>query len=302
MTVKATDSIQTDAPIETWFGVGGRADRLARPRTLEDVVEIRRAGEPLRILGDGANLLVADDGIDGIVVSLDALDRVEWPSSVEPGRPVLVLAGAGCNLPRLLLECVRRGLCGIEGLGGIPASLGGAACMNAGGAFGALADSVAWVEGIDQHGDLQRITRSEIPFAYRTSGLGHLVITEVALALEPVAPNRRLALRERLKEVMAYKKSTQPLAARSAGCVFRNPTVDGERISAGRLIDEAGCKGLNRGGARVSDHHANFIVTGLGCRAAHIIELIGEVRDIVLRRTGIELEREVVIWSRSSSS
>ena len=299
MTVRAAETIETDAPLPTWFGVGGRADHLARPRSVEEVAELRRAFPELRVLGDGANLLVDDGGVDGLVITLNLLDDVEWPDAPEPGQRALVIAGAGCNLPRLLLECGRRGLAGLEGLGGIPASVGGAAIMNAGGAFGAFADAVAWIEGVDPAGERRRIPRADIAYDYRASGLDDLVITEVALALDVVPATGRMALRERLKEVMAYKKSTQPLAAHSAGCVFRNPVIDGARISAGLLIDQAGCKGLTRGGARVSDHHANFIVTQPGCRAADIIALIDLVRAAVARHHAVDLQREVVVWSRS---
>ncbi len=298
MTIDTIEHIEANAQIETWFGVGGRADRFLRPRTVEDVVEAVRSGERVRVLGDGANLLVADDGVDGLVISLDALSNVTWPDAAQPGQTVEVIAEAGMNLPRLLLEAVRRGLQGLEGLGGIPASVGGATIMNAGGAFGTFGDQVAWIEGIGPAGNTIRIDRNDIPFSYRTSGLNSLVITRVAIALTVVEPKRRLALRERLKEVMAYKKSTQPLAARSAGCIFRNPEVNGERVSAGAIIDEVGCKGLRRGSARVSDHHANFIVTEPGCTATDIMRLIDEVRATVQRERGIELHEEVVIWRR----
>ena len=303
MTVDAATLIEHDAAIPTWFGIGGRADHLARPRSVKDISTLLRDGiRPVRILGDGANLLVDDDGIDGLVLSLEHCRAVTWPDELAPGETGIVRVEAGMNLPRLILEAVRRGLGGIEGLGGIPATVGGAVIMNAGGAYGEIGSVVHAVEGVDDAGLTVRHEHTELDFGYRHSGLNDIIITTVELALTAVQSGQRLALRERLKEVMAYKKSTQPLAANSAGCVFRNPTVDGERVSAGRLIDEVGCKGLRRGGASVSDHHANFIVTEAGCRAGDVIALIDDVRERVLAARGVTLECEVVIWRRGGAA
>ncbi|MEC9374569.1 MAG: UDP-N-acetylmuramate dehydrogenase [Planctomycetota bacterium] len=289
MTSALTSAIETDAPIPTWFGVGGRADRLARPATLDELRDLARHHDQLRILGDGANLLVADEGVDGLVVSLERMKAVAFE------RDGLVRVEAGANLPRLILETVRRGLAGLEGLGGIPATVGGAVRMNAGGAFGQIADVVERVHALAGDGETRCIERADIPFAYRRSGLEDLIITAVDLRLEPSDP---APLRDRLKEVMAYKKSSQPMADRSAGCVFRNPDINGARESAGRIIDQCGCKGLRIGGAEVSQRHANFVVTHDGCAATDILELIDQIRERVRRERGIELETEVVIWRR----
>src|SRR5690606_24489569 len=135
-------------------------------------------------------------------------------------------------------------------------------------------------------------------------GRSNLIITAVELALKPDDP---LILRQRLKEVMAYKTDSQPMAERSAGCAFKNPTlaaditgvgVKGARVSAGRLIDMAGCKGLRVGGAEVSERHANFIVTHRHACARDVIELIDEVARRVHDQYGVDLETEVVIWRR----
>jgi len=138
----------------------------------------------LRVLGDGANLLVDDDGIDALVLDTRRLNGVRW--DVQNAR---VVAQAGVNLPGLIIEAVRRGLGGIEGLAGIPASVGGATIMNAGGAFGEMADVVASVEAIDRDGRTVTLERDEIAFGYRRSGLNHLVITQVQLHLTPCPEN-----------------------------------------------------------------------------------------------------------------
>ncbi|MFN0131511.1 MAG: UDP-N-acetylmuramate dehydrogenase [Phycisphaerales bacterium] len=302
-----TPAIERNAPVPTWFGIGGSADRLARPASLDELRACLDLDPNLAILGDGANLLVDDDGIDRLVV---ALTQPAFTVATFDGDRVVV--GAGANLPKLILESVRRGLGGLEGLGGIPASVGGAAIMNAGGTFGQFSDAVASVRALDRAGRAVELARADIAFAYRSSGLANLLITEVELRLAPADPT---ALRARLKEVMAYKSRTQPMAEPSAGCVFKNPDVAGDvaerlevgggdtprRVSAGMLLDRAGCKGLRVGGARVSDWHANFVVTEPGARARDVIELMDRSRARVLDRFGITLEPEVVIWRRGAT-
>ena len=300
-----------DAPVPTWFRVGGRADRLVRPRSFDELRACVELDPSLRVLGDGANLLVDDPGVQELVVSTDAPEAREV--EIDPATG-LVRARAGARLPALINRCVREGLGGIEALAGFPATIGGAVVMNAGGAFGEIASAVERVHAIDRHGNDATLERPEIPFGYRRSGLAagglDLIIWEVELRL---VPGDRDVLDARRREVMAYKKSTQPMSENSAGCCFKNPVVHtpirelgpvgervGERVSAGLLIDRAGCKGLAVGGARVSDHHANFITTTPGAHARHVIDLMDEVSRRVRDAFGITLEREVVVWERSA--
>lgn len=299
--------IEHDVPIPTWFGIGGRADRLARPADAHELGACIRLDPALRVLGDGANLLVDDAGVGELVVALTGAAFTGWRIDRTSGR---VEAMAGANLPKLILETVRVGLSGIEGLGGIPATIGGAVIMNAGGAFGQVADAVSRVHALRRDGSEVSLERDEIDFRYRHSGLNDLILTSVELELHEEDP---AALRARLKEVMEYKKRSQPMAERSAGCVWKNPTLPhdlpdvgpkGERVSAGLLIDRAGCKGLRVGGASVSPRHANFVVTepGDGARAGDVIRLMEQTRLRVLDRFGVALEPEVVIWKRGESS
>ncbi|MBY0313558.1 MAG: UDP-N-acetylmuramate dehydrogenase [Phycisphaerales bacterium] len=296
--------ITHNAPIPTWFGIGGGADRFATPTSVAQLLECLRIDPHLRILGDGANLLVDDDGVGELVCSLSApaFVAVEWND-----RTGLIRAGAGANLPKLITESVRRGLGGIEGLGGIPASLGGAIRMNAGGAFGQIADVVKTVRGVDRLGRSIERAREQIDFSYRHSGLDDLIITEIELQLRP---GDGPALRAKLKDVMEYKKGSQPMADRSAGCVFKNPTLDqavpeipgtapGQRVSAGMLIDKSGGKGTRVGGASVSERHANFIVTDSGAKARDVITLMEQVTRRVQSAFGVTLVPEVVVWRRS---
>lgn len=292
--------IEHHAEIPTWFRVGGRADALARPVTVEQVRDllVMFAHQPARVLGDGANLLVDDEGVDGVVIDMRSMNAVEWPAD---DSPAIVRAQSGANLPKLITEAVRRGLAGVETLAGIPATIGGAVVMNAGGAFGQISDVVERVHAVTRAGELVTIPRPEINFSYRHSGLNHLVIVGADLRLNRVTGEEQAALRERLKEVMAYKKNSQPMAENSAGCYWKNPADPSDparRLSAGKIIDECGLKGVSYGGATVSPVHANFVVTQPGCKARDIVALMESIRRRVKERTGIELQPEVVYWRR----
>lgn len=297
-----TLTIERDAPVPTWFHVGGRADRLARPADQNDLLRCLEIDPDLLILGEGANLLVGDEGIDRLVVSLQSpgFKDIEFDPSG------LVRAGAGVSLPRLISESVKRGLSGIETLAGIPATLGGAAVMNAGGAFGELSTSVRTVFAVDRAGREHAFRRELIDFGYRQSYLNHLIITGVELSLEPRDAEE---CRAELKRCMDYKTASQPLKEKSAGCVFKNPVltedladlgVEGQRVSAGMLIDRAGCKGMRVGGASVSSVHANFFVVEPGAKAQDVIDLIGRVRQRVIDVFGVALDREIVVWERTA--
>jgi UDP-N-acetylmuramate dehydrogenase len=290
--------VERNAPIDTWFAVGGRADALVRPAGMAELGMALRefAGAPTRVLGDGANLLVGDEGVDGLVIATKRMARVRWP---EGPMARIVYADAGAGLQRLVVESVRRGLSGLEGLGGVPASLGGAVRMNAGGAYGQMSDVVERVFAVTRRGEPLELTRENIAFDYRHSGLDDLIITGAELRLSTDDPDR---LRDRLKEVMSAKKTSQPLGADSAGCAFRNPLVEGVRVSAGKLIDEAGCKGLRIGGASVSEVHANFILADPTARAGDVLELMDRVVQRVSDHCGVTLQREVVIWRRGEAS
>lgn len=293
-------------PIRTWFGIGGGADRFCVPRGIDELRRCIELDPALRVLGDGANLLVDDDGVGELVVELSDTAFTSWQIDAKSG---VVRVGAGANLPKLINEAVRQGLAGIEGLAGIPAAIGGALVMNAGGAFGQIADVVTRVYALDRDGREVMLDRSAIAFDYRHSGLTHLIITGAELQLHPGDP---AALRQKQKDVMAYKKNSQPMADKSAGCVFKNPTLraalkadgvdaaPGQRVSAGMLIDKARLKGLRVGGAEVSPRHANFMVTSSDAKAHDVIQLMQLVQNRVRESFGVDLHPEVVVWSRQS--
>jgi UDP-N-acetylmuramate dehydrogenase len=168
--------------------------------------------------------------------------------------------------------------------------------MNAGGKFGAIGDVVDAVALLDEAGELRVYTSDELRFGYRETNIPDPIVLWAAFRLQQVDP---VALRARVMEIMNYKKGTQPLAENSAGCMFRNPTPPGgERTSAGKLIDEAGLKGLKVGGASISPRHGNFVTVERGTRTADVLELVRRVQARVKETHGVELVREVVFWSR----
>ncbi|MGH7244518.1 MAG: UDP-N-acetylmuramate dehydrogenase [Phycisphaerales bacterium] len=293
--------------VPTWFGIGGGAERFAMVRSAEQLRRAIEIDSSLRVLGDGANLLVDDDGVAELVVKMEG-ELAEWV--IDPAAGV-VRVGAGANLPKLINETVRQGLAGLETLGGIPATVGGALVMNAGGKFGEIEQYVVRVHAISREGREITLDRKDIAFAYRRSGLKDLILTSCELQL---APDDAASVRKRLKEVMSYKKTSQPMAEKSAGCTYKNPTLEndimdlfdangraGRRVPAGLLIDRAGLKGLAVNAVCVSDVHANFFVTKPGATARDVIKLMEEVERRVLDRYGVQLEREVVVWSRHES-
>lgn len=291
--------IEHDAIIPTWFHIGGRAQRLARPQSQAELIACLELDDEFKVLGDGANLLVDDAGVSDLVVSLqtDGFRDVEIDQAAG-----VVRAGAGVSLPSLISRCVQHSLGGLEVLVGIPATVGGAAIMNAGGAFGSMSDVVIGITAIDRAGREHTYQGSEIDFGYRQSHLNHLIVTEVVFGLVPGEHDGIKASRDRC---MAYKSKSQPMSDKSAGCVFKNPVLNetiseiGEanaRVGAGMLIDRAGGKGLSVGGAVVSDLHANFITTSKDAQARDVIELIAKVQALVLDTFGVTLDRELIIW------
>jgi UDP-N-acetylmuramate dehydrogenase len=294
--------VRPDAPLGslTWYGVGGHADLLVSPASVEALQTLAkrcaRSGIPLRIFGSGANLLIADEGTDGIVVRLDH-ETFRGVRFNPRGAERVLKAMAGADMQKTMMDATRRGLAGLGQMAGIPATIGGALRMNAGGAFGCIGDAVETVSCITAGGQLVTYPASELRFEYRRTNIPDPIIVSATFRLEPDDP---VALRDRVKEIYAFKKSTQPLGENSAGCAFKNPIdpVTEQRVPAAKLIDEAGLKGLARGGARVSEQHANFVVTEPGATAADVIAVLEEVRRRVFDDAGIELEREIDLWRR----
>ena len=199
---------------------------------------------------------------------------------------------AGCregHVQKLMLECTHAGLSGLECLAGIPGSVGGELKMNAGGAFGDIGSAVHSVKVMDAHGKTSVLEKDDLVFEYRRSNISAKFILGATFFLTPDDATRVMT---KVREIWMYKKNSQPLADKSAGCIFKNP----RGLSAGALIDQTGLKGAAVGGAEVSAKHANFITAKKGATAADVKTLIAEIKQKVKDKFDVILETEVVIW------
>ena len=275
-----------------WNQLGGPAQLLIDVENDEELrsvlTEASTSQTTVRILGLGSNLMVAQEGVRGVVIRLTG----EFATYSFDGETLT--AGAGVDLRKVVSESVRQGRDGFWQLAGFPATIGGAIAMNAGGRWGEIGDILTTCEGYQLNGTPWQQTAADCGFSYRHSEVPG-VITKATFTLKAGEPK---LLRAKLKEVMSEKAAAQPLGAKtpSSGCSFRNPTIQGVRHSAGQLIDQAGGKGLSVGGAMVSPTHANFIVTTPTATASDVAALMGQVQKIVAQHHSVLLEPEVIQW------
>jgi UDP-N-acetylmuramate dehydrogenase len=278
----------------TSLRVGGAIDWVVSPESEAQAAAVvhamDQAGVGWRALGSGSNIL-ADDGDHRYVV----LSLKELKGDLEfDGERVSV--PAGYSLPRLCIDVARRGLSGIEGLGGIPGTVGGALWMNAG-AYGHEIGTVTETIRVAREGKVVEIPGSEVQWNYRHTSFkeGELLLG-ATLRLAPDDPEK---IRARMEDAKSRRMATQPHGSRSAGCFFKNPPS--ATVGTGKMIDEMGMKGARKGSAVVSPVHANFIVTEEGAKAEDALALAEEVRERVKREHGIELEYEVELWRANES-
>lgn len=270
----------------TSMGVGGPASVMAFPRSageLRAVLRVRRdLKTPHRILGGGSNLVVVDEGLDELVINTQDLEHVTV------GEDGVVAAEGGANLIRLVVRCCRAGFSGMQSAVGIPGSVGGAAVMNAGAYGFSISDVMQEIVVLDRDGEPTQPPEGW-RFHYRGSSIPDgCAVASVSVKLRP---GDAAAMGTEIRELQLQRVRSQP-GGRNAGCVFKNPPG----APAGKLIDEAGLKGLRRGAAVVSPKHANFVVNEGGARAADVLEILEIVRTEIARRTGVELELEVKLW------
>ena len=273
------------------YRVGGPADVMCLPRTRSELLDVVTAasarGIPWLAVGNGSNILFSDEGFRGLVIKIRGAVPVEgtlWHLAQEGD---FIRAGAGVSLPRLARSAAAAGLSGLEFCTGIPGVVGGSIRSNAGAHGSDLGAVVESVEMIRPSGDIVTIRASEAGFSYRGSGIEpDGIVTGAVFRLTPDEPEN---VHERMRVFTEYRKRTQPSSDQSAGCMFKNPVGD----SAGRLIDAAGCKGLQVGGSRVSEIHGNFVINQGGATASDALRLIDQVRERVFERTGVALELEV---------
>jgi UDP-N-acetylmuramate dehydrogenase len=278
--------LSQDAPLAqfTWFRVGGPAEVLFRPADAEDLAAFlagKPADVPVTVIGVASNLLVRDGGVPGVVVRLG---RFFAEVAIEG---TTVRAGAGALDLNVALACRDAGVAGLEFLSGIPGTIGGALRMNAGAYGGETKDRLVGAAALDPAGRRHELGPAALDLTYRHCGLPEdwifLGATFAGEAGDPQAIGRRMA------EIQAAREASQPVRARTGGSTFANPPGD----KAWRLVDAAGCRGLRRGGAMMSEKHANFMINTGEATAADLEGLGEEVRRRVFETSGVRLEWEI---------
>ena len=282
-----------DEPMDlhTSIGVGGRADALVYPESvdaLQEVVTTLTACEVAFVpVGNCTNLIVRDGGFRGAIVALKHLRTLSL--SVRDEKEAVIYAEAGCSLSELVTFAAKESLTGMEFCAGIPGSVGGAVRMNAGAYGSEIKDILSRVSMINGHGRVRSLERAALHFSYRNLELpGGSLITAADFRL---AEGDRRKIEKRVSEILTTRWSKHPLQHRNAGSIFKNPPG----MPAGRIIDEAGLKGLRVGDAEVSTQHGNFIVNRGRATAKDILLLVELVRQRVFAARGVSLEMEVKV-------
>lgn len=271
----------------TTYRIGGPARYFLTPADTDDVVKALQFAEdkgvPWLVLGLGSNVLVKDAGYPGLVIRIGkGLDKFEMKGAT-------AIVGAGLPTPLLSRRTAEAGFAGVERFIGIPGTVGGGVYMNAGAHGATFADIVTEVSVLDPKGKLKQLTRKQVPYKYRTSGLGQVIVLEAKLALGEEAPAK---LKEMQSRLLRWRKVGTPFDQPCCGSVFKNP--EGTK-TAGMLIEESGLKGFRIGGAHVSILHANYIVNTGNATAADVLKVIDHVRKTVSKKEGVDLELEVKV-------
>ena len=280
--------VLTDEPMKqhTTFRVGGNADFFVMPRTVLEIQEVlslcAQEQMPYYILGNGSNLLVSDKGYRGLILQIyKEMNRIE----VHGTR---VKAQAGALLSKIGAAAYEAGLTGFEFASGIPGAVGGAVVMNAGAYGGEMKDVLESVTVITPEGKLLTLSNGELELGYRTSIVARkgYIVVEAVFELQT---GDKKEIRARMDELKQQRTSKQPLEYPSAGSTFKRP----EGYFAGKLIQDAGLRGFQIGGAQVSEKHCGFVINRSGATAADIAELIRQVSEQVMQQFGVKLEPEV---------
>jgi UDP-N-acetylmuramate dehydrogenase len=285
-----SDIVKENEPMaqHTWYKLGGPARYFITPQTQSELLEVvKRCHEnnlEIFVLGRGSNLLVADEGVDGAVIHLAQGEFTETSISGN-----IVKAAAGVDMGHLIGVCAREGLSGLECMVGIPGSVGGTIQLNAGGSFGDIGSVAKAVHLMDRTGFGFTRQKEEIFFGYRTTNIMAKFILGAEFELTPDDPEK---IGRAIKEVWMFKKNTQPISSRNAGCVFKNPRA----MSSGAMIERAGLMGTRVGGAMVSERHANFILAQDGATSKDVLMLIDKIQETILKKFEVELELEIHIW------
>ena len=282
--------VRAQEPLAPYTGlrVGGTAAFFSEPTSTDELVLLvnrcRENEMPFRLLGGGSNVLVRDEGIDGLVIHLSAPTF----SEIKTQREGLV-AGGGAKLSHAISTAVREGLGGLEQLVGIPGTVGGALHGNAGTPGGDVGRRTVKARVLTRTGEIHTRTDSDLRFSYRQSSLDELAILDATFSLEPEDPAE---LTKRMQTLWIVKKTSLPRGGFNTGCVFRNPPG----ANAAALLDQAGLKGTVIGNAQVSEDNANYVVSSAGSSSADLLRLVDHMKAQTLERLGVELEVELEIW------
>ncbi len=267
------------------FGIGGLAEAfiyIETEKELKELIKIKNDSQiPLWVLGGGSNILISDEGISGLVIKLDG----EFKHYLIENKRVIT--GAGTILSNLIKITTDMSLEGLEMLSGIPGTIGGATFCNAGAKGNSIGEHIILVKGINKSGESFILTKEELGFEYRHSNLtDENIITNIELSL--IEGNKE-ELKRRISSYREQRKKTQPFNFKNAGCIFKNPLGN----SAGKLIDQANCKGWREGDAEVSRLHANFIINNGKAKAKDVFNLIKRIRKEIKSKFNITLELEI---------
>lgn len=281
-------SVRTDEPmrLHTTFRTGGAADFFVTPRTGEEVKSVvnvcRNVHVPYYVVGNGSNLLVSDTGYRGVIIQLY---KEFGGISVEEGQ---ITAQAGALLSKIAVKALEAGLSGFEFAAGIPGTIGGACVMNAGAYGGEMKDVLSRVLVLTPEGEFLELSVDELKLGYRTSIIAarNYIVLEAALNLEK---GNQKCIREKMDELRDKRLAKQPLEYPSAGSTFKRP----EGYFAGKLIEDAGLRGFQTGGAQVSEKHCGFIINKDDASSADIMELMRQVSARVEETSGVVLIPEV---------
>ena len=270
----------------TSFGIGGKANCVVFPKSVSQVKYIlemlNKNKIEFHIIGSGTNMLVSDKGYDGVVISLKkTFKKIEFSNST-------ITVESGVMLGTMVKEAIKRNIGGLESLGGVPGTVGGALYMNAG-AFGSeISNYLDWAMTIDIKGKQKEYYKNDIKFSYRASSFpNNEIITKCRFNFF-MEENKKI--KEKKMDSSNKRKNTQPLKFRSAGSIFKNPE---NSMAAGYLIDRAGLKGYRKGGAEISKKHANFIINTGSATFSDVLFLINLIKDKVKEKFNISLELEV---------
>jgi UDP-N-acetylmuramate dehydrogenase len=284
------DCVRENVPLadRTWFKLGGPSQYFAEPTSVDELTAVvercRDEGLSVRLLGGGSNVLVRDEGVAGMVISLA---QPHFSAIQVSGRQVTV--GGGASLANAITVTVGAGLAGLEPLVGIPGTVGGALHGNAGSHGGDIGQWASRATVMTRGGEILQRQPEDLVFAYRQSSLDELVILDAQFELEEEDP---VEVTKRMQKQWIIKKASLPMAHENTGCIFKNP----RGMSAGMLIDQCGLKGEQVGGAEVSQRHANFFIARPGASTKDVLQLIDLGRNRVAERMGVELETEIQIW------